>query len=173
MRAFLVLLIITISGCADENIFEPTYDIPEELEPIVDAFIDEAASRGELIEKTNLIIQYDQNLEGCGRCNSIGSLETIQKKITINPNGLCWTSELQKEGLLFHELGHCILGRLHIEQLLPNGDPKSLMVDDKTDLYTGCVYQFGEEDNCNNTFKREYYLDELFDPNTPVPAWAN
>jgi len=147
----------------------------EEFQPIVQTFIAEAALRGRSIEVNNLIIQYDANLEAgvCGRCNSNKLNEQIQKIISINPTKSCWSTSQEKEALFFHELGHCLLGRLHNNDLLPNGDPKSIMVENNRSTYNGCVYQFGEEDDCNILYKREYYLDELFDENTPTPEWAN
>ena len=75
------------------------------------------------------------------------------------------------EVLIFHELGHCVLGRLHQNDYLPNGDPKSLMIQNELDQYA-CVYDLSGDNDCNNLFKREYYLDELFDPTTPTPDWA-
>ena len=40
-----------------------------------------------------------------------------------------WESmtELQKENLIFHELGHCVLGRGHTEWQIPNECPSSYM----------------------------------------------
>jgi hypothetical protein len=35
-----------------------------------------------------------------------------------------------------------------------------------------CVFDLDGNNNCNNLFKKEYYLDELFDPATQAPDWA-
>ena len=43
-------------------------------------------------------------------------------------------------------------------------------IDDLT-LYSPCAYPI--DDSCNQLYKRDYYLDELFDPATPVPGWGN
>jgi hypothetical protein len=53
--------------------------------------------------------------------------------------------------VVFHELGHCYLGRGHSEETHPNGVCKSIMRSGNG----GCF------DNYNST-TREAYLDELF-----------
>ncbi len=160
----------SLAGC--EQGFEPIYDVPEDLRIHIDTFLEEAAIRGHEFTVDNLIIEYDPELtiRTCGTCNSDSKSNEIQKVIKINPNCTITCYE-QMETLVFHELGHCFLGRQHDYDLLPNGDPKSIMIPNNLNLYTPCIYQIGEED-CNFTFKRDYYLDEFFDESTPVPDWA-
>lgn len=161
---------IPLTGC--EQGFEPIYEVTGDLRIHVDTFLAEAAIRGHDLTIDNLIIEYDPELASstCGICNSHSQSNDIQKVIKINPNCTITYNE-QIEALVLHELGHCVLGRPHDADLLPNGDPKSIMTPRNTDLYAPCVYQIAEED-CNFTFKRGYYLDELFDESTPVPEWA-
>lgn len=163
---------VGLSVAACEHGFEPTYDVTGDLQIHVDTFLEEAAIRGREFTINNLIIEYDPELavSTCGMCNSHSEANNVQKVITINPNCTITYNE-QIEALVFHELGHCVLGRQHDSDVLPNGDPKSMMTPRNLDLYAPCVYQIGEED-CNFTFKRDYYLDELFDESTPVPDWA-
>lgn len=160
----------SLAGC--ERGFEPVYLVAEDLQIHVDTFLDEAALRGHEFTITNLIIEYDAELHRsiCGICNSLSQSNHIQKVVRINPKCTITYVE-QMEALVFHELGHCVLGRDHNTELLPNGDPKSMMTPGNYDLYAPCVYQIGDED-CNFTFKRTYYVDELFDESTPVPDWA-
>jgi hypothetical protein len=161
----------SLAGC--EQAFEPIYDVPEDLQIHIDTFLEEAAIRGHEFTINNLIIEYDPELAfpTCGTCNSYSKSNNIQKVIKINPNCSTITYNEQIEALVFHELGHCVLGRQHNSDLLPNGDPKSIMTPRNVNLYAPCIYQIGKED-CNFTFKRGYYLDELFDESTPVPDWA-
>ena len=161
---------LPLAAC--ERGFEPVYDVAEDLQIQVDTFLEEAAVRGYELTINNLILEYDPELapSTCGTCNSHSASNSIQKVISINPHCPITYNE-QREALVFHELGHCILGREHDFDLLPNGDPKSLMAPGNIDLYAPCVYKIGEE-NCDFTFKRGYYLDELFDETTPVPEWA-
>jgi hypothetical protein len=168
--AFVFLL---ISGCGRDDDFKPVYNVPEELQPLIELFIREASVRGHAISIDNLIISYDEGPGAvCGSCNLSELSNQVQKIITLNSKNPCWNEPLELENLLFHELGHCVLGRLHVDELLPNGDPKSVMIDDNVGLYAPCLYPIDDEP-CDNSFKREYYLDELFDENTPVPEWAD
>ena len=165
-----------LASCSDEkDDFVPVYNVPEEYQPLIDAFIEEAFLRGLTITLENLIIKHDNELESafCGTCNSNELKARFQKIIRFNPENQCWINPQQKEALVFHELGHCILGRLHINKKLPNGDAKSMMTPNDISVYSPCVYQLdGEVEDCNNVFKRDYYLDELFDATTPIPEWS-
>jgi hypothetical protein len=162
-------------GCAngDTPEFRPTYNVPEEWQPLIDTFIQEARHRGHSYVIENLIIRYDEALSDpvCGQCNDARKEALVQKIISINPKATCWTNNQELEALIFHELGHCVLGRAHLNALLPNGDPKSMMISDDNTVYAPCQYDIGGQP-CDRAFKRDYYLDELFDLNTPVPAWA-
>lgn len=161
---------LSSAGC--ERGFEPTYAVEGDLQVQVDAFREEAAIRGHALTITNLILKYDPELAlpTCGTCNSHSQSNDVQKVISINPRcPITYNEDI--EALVFHEMGHCILGREHDADSLPNGDPRSIMIPGNYRLYSPCVYQIGNED-CNYTFKRDYYLDELFDRNTPVPDWA-
>ncbi len=174
MRFTYLLTLVLMLGCSKEDDFKPVYNVPVDLQFFVDSFINEAASRGFVFEINNLIIEYDASLSSpyCGQCNSNAPNTEVQKVIKINPNIVCWFSDQEQEAFFFHELGHCFLGRLHDDSLLPNGDPKSMMVASNLTVYAPCLYQVDLE-LCNNTFKRSYYLDELFDESTPVPDWAD
>lgn len=70
--------------------------------------------------------------------------------IQIDPDFWNKSSNEQREELLFHELGHCILGRDHIETMLKYNTPKSVMY----------PYVF------ESAYKkhREYYVNELKNP---------
>src|SRR5262249_422047 len=139
---------------------------------IVDNFIHEASLRGHDITIKYLIIKYDSTLASirCAQSNLISTDPDIQKVISINSNVQCWNNDAELETLIFHELGHCVLGRGHDNELMPNHDPRSIMIPDNLNLYSPCAYPIV---GCtNNSFKRSYYIDELFDENTAVPDWA-
>ena len=63
---------------------------------------------------------------------------------------------------MFHELGHAFLSRGHDNGKLPKGGWKSLMSTGMLDYYA--------VDSLS--YKRNYYLDELFDISTPSPWWG-
>jgi hypothetical protein len=174
---FSLMSSILLSGCSkDLDLVDliVVYDVPAEYQPFVDTFIHEASIRGHSIEIENLIIKYDDSLEGphCAKCNSNDIEKKLQKIVSINSNIKCWFTVEQQEVLILHELGHCVLGRLHDNGRLPNGDLKSLMNENDLSVYSSCVYPV-DNGPCDDTFKRPYYLDELFDEETPVPDWGD
>ena len=64
MRGFLFgLLVIYFTGCSTQEEPEPVYGVPEEFQPIIETFIEEAALRGFNHQITNLIIRYDDDLD--------------------------------------------------------------------------------------------------------------
>ena len=175
MRSLLWLICISalIAGCTKSESFVPVYSVPAEFVAHVNSFQTEAATRGINITLNNLIIEYDSSmpLSDCARANVISADPRIQKKISINPNIVCWNSNLELETLIYHELGHCILGREHLSALLSNGDPKSIMEENNISLYSPCIYPIDGEP-CDQSYKRQYYVDELFNEQTPTPYWA-
>ncbi len=169
--AAMVLLLFTVLCGACNKEQETVYSVPDELQSYVDTLVAEAALRGVKLDLSdNLIIEYGLNSEGilCGSCVFVGE----QLKIEINRERQCWSDEITKEALMLHMLGHCALRRIdHDDALLPNGDAKSLMNGEFIDQYA-CIFDLSGENDCNNLFKRKYYLDELFNPETAIPDWA-
>ena len=165
----LVAFILVLVGCKKKVEF--VYQVPQELEPYVQKFISEAKVRGRDIIINNLIIQYDNSTSFpyCAASNVVSSGNDVQKIITVNGH-MCWQNTVQLETLIFHELAHCILGRDHDMSLLPKGDPKSIMYTGDLTMYSPCVYALA--DSCNRFYRRGYYIDELFNPATPVPSWG-
>lgn len=169
---FICVVFLLINSCKKESNNNFIVRIDPEFEPVVDSFVKAAADRGYNISITNLIIQYDSALDSryCAASNAISSTNNVQKIIYVNAKLKCWQNSRQLETLLFHEMGHCLLGRDHTNEQLPNGDPKSMMYPGDISMYAPCSYPIGND--CNVLYKREYYLNELFDANTPVPEWG-
>lgn len=170
----LCLYLSLFTYCQEDDPIQPIVDIHPDFQSIVDLFVLEATSRGKEIHIDNLILQYDQGLDQntCGECNSLAGLNEVQKQIRVNSDR-CWQYDQELEALIFHELGHCILQRTHLSDTLPNGNPKSMMVGGDITIYAPCRYVLDDPANCNNLHKRQYYIDELFDPATPIPDWAD
>jgi hypothetical protein len=172
LKKILLICSLVTLGCKKQNNHPWTYSVPAEYQSYISSFIQEAAIRGHTYNINNLIIQYNSTLppEFCAQSNVISSENNVQKIIFINPMIQCWQNDLQLETLIFHELGHCILGRSHDSTYMPKGDPKSIMIKNDITVYSPCIYPIG--DSCNKQYRRAYYLDELFDPNTPIPSWG-
>ncbi len=175
-----ILLTLQIIACKTDTAVAPTimYQVPKEIEVYVDKFIEEAKIRGLEIKKENLLAEFGTASQGdaCGQClQATNNPDKAQKKITIVKNSICWTSakELNRETLIFHELGHCWLGRIaHKDNLLPNGAVASIMTTRNDNPYSPCEYDITGNGDCDKTARRKYYIDELFDEKTPTPTWA-
>lgn len=91
-----------------------------------------------------------------GENPSAGLCSYKDKPFVVQLNKRLWSesSDTQKEMLLLHELGHCVLDRRHREGRLPNGGPESLMN----------MTQKGDDEFYKAN--KKYYLNELFQ-NTP------
>lgn len=140
---------------------EKTIQHNEEFSPYIQKFLTAANTRNHNInlEKIDLRINFgkiDTHYEGKCKPGNV-------KQITINK--ILWNKldTLQKELLIFHELGHCILGRTHKNEIFPTGECKSIM-DGKEEGF-----------ECSNNYYcpkwRTYYLDELFNPMQKAPSW--
>jgi hypothetical protein len=171
---WLTALSLSLTTCYYDIEFKPVYLVDELFRPIVELFAEEAAARGIFLTIDNLILKSSPEIDPslCGACNSLRPTSVLQKEVIINPGYGCWENPLELETLIFHELGHCLLGRRHLVDTLPNGDPKSLMIDADLSVYAPCRYVIGQVEDCNNVHKRAYYINELFDPNTPPPDWS-
>jgi hypothetical protein len=159
-RILFFLLIATLS-CQKQTLEPTVYQIDKDLQPYVTSFAEEAKKRGIEITSENL----------CGKCTKQPS--EGQRTIKIKKDFLCWKGvpNQNKEALVFHELGHCLLGRVHRDDLLPNKADASLMNSNSYGPYQPCIYAIDGND-CNRTPRRTYYVDELFNEKTSIPDWA-
>ncbi len=159
MRSFIIFLSITLlAGLFISSCGKDSRDIDPVFQPYVDMFFEEAQLRGLDMkeEDYSFSVNFGEAVAG-GVCYYLGN------RIEINEFAWSVYPELSKQFLIFHELGHCLLDRRHDNQVLYNGECKSLM-------------KGTEENECrrnifNNGVWREYYLDELFDEDTPLPSW--
>ena len=142
--------------------------MPEEVKPFYNDFLEEGGSRGVTIKVENLLVRYESipTEDGIPICGATTGTITGEERNIIRIDTTCtaWKhSRLSREVLLFHEFGHALLLRTDDDSQLGNKDWKSMM-------YSG--NWFVTEYYIEKTDRRDYYLDELFDPNTPEPDWA-
>ena len=151
-----------LSGCRENANKEII--IENEFVEYVDRFVAEAAARGIEIDfsDTGLLIEFRDavSTESGGVCYLGRHHIQIEKFYWDGYN------DLQREGLIFHELGHCELGRLHKNDTLPNGEWLSRMRGDPIPDDASYVINY-------TGTRRDYYVDELFDETTPVPDWVS
>ncbi|QJW91029.1 hypothetical protein HNV11_17435 [Spirosoma taeanense] len=176
MRAASLLVclgLLVLSECQPREQPEPVqYNVPAEVEPYILSFRNEAAKRSYPVSTANLIVSFGAlpHTDECGQCQ-LQSGKT--PRITLSTAASCWQqlSANERECLVFHELGHCLLSRIHKTDRFPDGTYVSLMNPDNTGVYATCRYPINEND-CDKRPRRTYYVDELFNPATPKPAWA-
>jgi len=142
--------------------------VEKDLEVYVDRFFAEAELRGIEVTDEDLEVVFrdlsDEGVCGLGHFRFEG---TDLRKVEINPDFFCWGfhEDLGRESLVFHELGHAILRRTHVNISLPNGSPGTMMCDGNT-----CnIFKFYDK---YTQGKRTYYLDKLFRVSTGIPDWG-
>ncbi|MDP5171855.1 MAG: hypothetical protein NWR72_16520 [Bacteroidia bacterium] len=167
-RCALLVLPMLLVACRPDPVTPDLYEVPAIIQPYVDAFEMEAAKRGIELDISNLQVEFTTDLddgkgnEAAGLCH-FQSASNPTPRIELDTTSFNWQNNLyHREILVFHELGHCILNRLHRDNELPNGNIASIMRSTGEQVYGGIL----------NGFKRDYYIDELFDENTPAPDWA-
>ncbi len=151
MKITFVLLLVLLTGCSEEEPYDFQEAISPELMIYFESFAQEAVKRGVMIEWSDEHIYADiVNVEdeAVGQC-----LTYEQGKNQVNIDRQYWQSSngLQREFLIFHELGHCILKRSHLD--LANFDGTCMSV-----MSSGqgvCRRNY-------TTATRKSYLDELF-----------
>ena len=129
----------SITGCGQQH-ESSTFTINEDFQNYVSLFEQETE------EKVRIDIDYNKlEYPIVGVCITYTN---DYKEIQIDPDGWIQFDENYREELIFHELGHCILGRDHDSNLISSiRVPKSIMY----------PYIFG---NAYSRYKN-YYLDEI------------
>ena len=156
---FIAVLALFIFACDEGEPPREFENVDERLFGFFETFEKEAAARGMEIDLTDAILSAQiMEIDGqgvAGQCsrpqNSLDNDIIIDEYFINSPN----VSDLLKEFVVFHELGHCFLQREHREDQYPNGNCISIM--------RSCIEDC--RDNYNNSF-RAIYLDELFDPDS-------
>ena len=165
-------LLAFLLSCSENDPQPFKYRIDTELMPYLETFLAEANSRGLSFDAENLIMEFGElRKEICGEYQRSTA---GQRRIIIVKNAACWLDAptQNREALVLHELGHCLLLRPHRDDKLKSGDPASIMYSQNDGPYSPCIYDVGGDIDCNKTSRRGYYIDELFDPVAPVPDWG-
>lgn len=146
-----ILLCLVLISCDNQ----PDFIIDPELQPYFDRFKEEAAARNVVIDFTNPMIEAeivqivnDGVLGQCVRQEGKNNLIHIQEDY--------WNSDtitdLDREFVIFHELGHCTLGKNHLNNADNDGNCTSIMYDGNS---SQCVLDY-------NIDNREEMLDQFF-----------
>lgn len=164
LTIIIISTLLSVLSCKKEH--TKVYDVPDVIQPYIDEFISQGNQRGTEIIIDDLIIELKSNLvlegdEKAGLCTYGSNSRT--PLIELDTTSFNWTmNDYTREQLIFHELGHCILDqRGHRNSRLDNGNYGSYMRADGTPIYGRL-----------SLFKKEFYLDEIFDNDAPQPDWA-
>jgi len=168
-RSYYFVLICTsvlvFTSCKDSK----EYRVDSSFADYLQRFETEGASRGKTfdVQTNGLIIEF-ANLK-----DNTAGLTHYEKPIRIEIDRTYWNdisksagADLMKEDLIFHELGHGLLNRNHLNSTLENGDWKSIMCGgDKVDNRSWNINYRG--------MRRKYYIDELFNESTTAPDFSS
>ncbi|PRY85450.1 hypothetical protein [Mongoliibacter ruber] len=159
----ILILSIFLFSCesSDDPDLTPVQEEFPDLQIFVDRFVEEAQLRGYTLDLSNVDAEYTDELTRnditfCG-IGYVNFQQTGRRTVLISKAEYCaWAtkSDLERENLFFHELGHAVLNLPHDNALKCDGKPLSMMTEQ---FNTFEIYKEGEEE------LRTYYLDELFD----------
>ena len=150
------MMLVIFSSC-QKDLREPTtiiqeLDISSELLPHFEAFQKEAANYGFNIDFKAAGVTAE--IESINRGSVAGTCTTNGhdlRHIAIDRSFWSRASHLTREMIIFHELGHCVLGRGHEEGTFQNGICQSIM---RSGL--------GECRDAYTVRNRSYFVEELF-----------
>jgi len=148
----IILVFVLWSSCShEEDSFTLSTSIENEVLSYMISFHEEAQLRGVDINLADAQISVrliDIGGETVGRCLTFSN---NTKTIELDRNYWDAQEDLGKEFVIYHELGHCLLDRGHLDAANQSGICVSIM--------------HSSNDLCRNNYNtrtREAYLDELF-----------
>jgi hypothetical protein len=148
-----VFVVLTSTSCAPHHTDQLQIT---GFETQVHAFEMASNQVGHPITISDLIIQFDPSLplsNEDGRCTTFSNATPV---IRVSPIYWNAVNDQGREALLFHELGHCILYRVHRNDVQPDGVPNSIM------YYSAGVYYYNQQDYSFYQNNRQEYINELF-----------
>jgi hypothetical protein len=132
--ALALALAVIATGCNRDSDHTPTVQIHADAAQYVSRFVTEAAAHGRNVVISDLILEF-------------GSVDGAPGDANSGARGV--SSDAEREELVFHELGHCILGLTHVGGINADGIPASVM--NPTEIHGAIYKQF-----------RAYYMKGLF-----------
>lgn len=165
---YILLLVALIPSCTEDD-NKPTYSVDTTLDGYLQRFLQEGEKRGHTfdLQESGLIMKFgDLDGDAAGRCYYEDPIRIVFDTEYWNNIANSQNVDDLYEDLVFHELGHGLLKRGHINDYLSNGDWKTIMCggEEKDNRSWNINYQ---------GIRKEYYIDELFNPSTSEPSWAS
>lgn len=159
MRTILSLAIclVLFNACQKDNASsvvaaQDFAQVDARLAPYFERFVNEGARRGIEVDFDRLQVHAQiQEIDSPGVGGVCHYSSAAPNRIQIDASFFNSASDLFREFIIFHELGHCYLGRGHEEGSFDNGVCISIMRSGLGD----CLDRYQSQ-------SREYYLNELF-----------
>lgn len=147
----MLLILVVIISCGKET--DDNQYIANELQQYFDQFEVEAAQYDIEVDIDDLDLSgYIENIQSNGTVGQCKIYSDGMQEVVIDERYWSRIGYAEKEFLVFHELGHCILGRDHDDSEIVGDICKSIMRSGLTD----CSVLYDE-------VNRELYIKELFE----------
>lgn len=144
----IVILLSMMQSCTKGG----SNEIEAELFSHFEVFAAEANEFGIVIDFESMNVGgYIENIQTTGTIGQCRSYSDGSKNVVIDTRYWNRMNDTEREYVVFHELGHCVLGRSHVDTKDQNGNCSSIM-------------QSGEGD-CESLYiesNRDELLEELF-----------
>jgi len=155
LRYFIGLLILIMLYSCEKDEAPVVVEVDARLQFYFDRFAEEGATRGVIVDYDSIKISgkienIDNTSRVAGQCQSNSIDPNV---IVVDLNFWNGSNEIEREFVIYHELGHCYLDRDHLDEANDDGTCVSIMHSGTGD----CTNVF------NSTTKRAL-LDELFNP---------
>lgn len=163
LLSFVILCAAAFLSLSCGTFYKIVDDRPDDINRYLTEFQDEGRERGVDIQyPRHMRIRLVDYMTGStiGHCS-----RDIPIRIDLDREFWNNADDIQRRIIFFHELGHCILERSHLNDTLGNGEWKSLMRG--TPLPEGRNFGINLRD-----YRKDYYLNELFDPGESPPEWS-
>jgi hypothetical protein len=151
-KKLLIILVLSISwiSCSDDT--DGYAFIDTRLRPFLDSFALEGSLRGVEIDwNTNVLVAVIEDIPDAGVAGQCAKNIDRLNELTIDRVFWNISTDMEKEFVIFHELGHCVLERGHLDIKDDNGNCLSIM-------QSG----LGNCERVYNEQNRTVLLDELF-----------
>lgn len=149
------LLLIMLAGCGQDPVKK--FWIEPALQSYYDSFIGEANLRGQLWDVDNLEVRFVEELgminETARRLGTCHYDEDGTPVVEIDRGDFYGLDSRSREALLYHEFGHCLLGRGHDDSTTTNGAGDTI----PTSIMQSVL--LSEDTYADN---KGYYIEELF-----------
>jgi len=126
LQWMLIFSIMTLFWSCNKDELDLTID--PAMQEYFDRFQFEGAARGVTVDYTASRIQaYFAIIGQSGVIGQCAHSETEENKVIIDQDYWATATDLEKEFVIFHELGHCVLNREHLDSSDNQGNCVSIM----------------------------------------------